>query len=1158
MRKYFIILSSALALYAGSLTAQTPANRATQTVIADVLAQMPAHQQTDYNRLMHELTATGEEGVLSLLKRFDPSGKGNNIAVEYALDGWANYVMGPDQAAARTAMEHACLKALDQTNDRETRAFTIRLLEHIGSDACVDKLSSYLTDDALSAPAAQALAAIGSESAAQALQAALKSRSARSQEAERNIIQALGRVPAAGTEPLLKALLNTNQPETLKVLFETLSKVGTKASLPELAAAARKAGYTMEKTGAGEAYIRLINRVIAQGDVKEGVKAAADLLKKSTNAGQTGIHIAAMQAIMRAADYKGGLRMLNDALKDPSREYRCEALRASSRFADKALYTHLIKALPKMKPELQTDILNWMRCEAQASATKRDMLNTVETGIETTGIQTLQKLLNSPVFPVKEAAAMVLVELGNSQSIAPLASLLASNDTNLIKLGQQALRSFQAMPPHGDIAPAVVKTIPSASDRGKIAALELLSTRKATAFLNNVLKLTQSPSPEVKTAAFAALRDVVGEKDITNLCGMLETVEPSGVEDVQQALILALSSQTASQQFETLSRRLLNAGAGKSHLYYTPLAATGDKRALDMIVKGFGENTGAAKEAAFDALLHWNDIEAATPLIDICRDASASDYFTRALAGYVKLASNPAMTGENRMIYLRKALELAKTDAEKRRIISLMGKTGTYFALLCAGEYMNEPALKETSAIAVMNIALDHPEYTGEVVENLLRQAAASLSNPDADYQRQSIRKHLDEMPKTQSFVPLFNGKDLTGWKGLVGNPVSRAKMKPAELAKQQAKADEAMRRDWKVENGLLVFDGTGYDNICTEKPYGDFEMYVDWMLDPDGKEPDAGIYLRGTPQVQMWDTSRVDVGAQVGSGGLYNNQTHPNKPLTVADNKLGEWNTMYIKMVGDRVTVRLNGILVVDNIVMENYWDRSQPVPALEQIELQAHGSKVYYRNIYVKELHRPEPFRLSAEEEKEGFQILFDGTNMHEWTGNLVDYTIEDGCISVAGDTKFGGNLYTKKEYANFVYRFEFQLTPAANNGVGIRTPMEGDAAYVGMEIQVLDSEHPVYRDLHEYQYHGSVYGVIPARRGFLKSTGEWNTEEIVADGNRIKVTLNGEVIVDGDLKEAAKNGTMDGKAHPGLFNKSGHIGFLGHGSPVKFRNIRIRELK
>ena len=281
-------------------------------------------------------------------------------------------------------------------------------------------------------------------------------------------------------------------------------------------------------------------------------------------------------------------------------------------------------------------------------------------------------------------------------------------------------------------------------------------------------------------------------------------------------------------------------------------------------------------------------------------------------------------------------------------------------------------------------------------------------------------------------------------------------------------------------------------------------------------------------------------------------------KPLKVADNKLGEWNTFYIKMVGDRVTVKLNGELVVDNIIMENYWDRSLPIPAVEQIELQAHGSKVYYRDIYMKELKRPEPFKLSDEEKKEGFKILFDGTNMHEWRGNLIDYQIEDGCISLPAETKSGGNLFTKNEYANFVYRFEFQLTPAANNGIGIRTPIDGDAAYVGMEIQVLDSEHQVYKNLKEYQYHGSVYGIIPAKRGFLKPVGEWNTQEIIANGNKIKVTLNGTVILDGDIKEATANGTMDKLEHPGLFNKSGHIGFLGHGSAVKFRNIRIKELK
>jgi hypothetical protein len=145
--------------------------------------------------------------------------------------------------------------------------------------------------------------------------------------------------------------------------------------------------------------------------------------------------------------------------------------------------------------------------------------------------------------------------------------------------------------------------------------------------------------------------------------------------------------------------------------------------------------------------------------------------------------------------------------------------------------------------------------------------------------------------------------------------------------------------------------------------------------------------------------------------------------------------------------------------------------------------------------------------------------------------------------------------------VFRFEFQLTPGANNGVGIRTPMGVDAAYHGMEIQILDCEHPIYKDITKYQHHGSVYGIIPAKEGhadFFNPVGEWNYEEIIADGDNIKVTVNGHVLTEGNIREATKNGTPDKKQHPGLFNKKGHIGFLGHGSPVKFRNIRVKELK
>ena len=202
---------------------------------------------------------------------------------------------------------------------------------------------------------------------------------------------------------------------------------------------------------------------------------------------------------------------------------------------------------------------------------------------------------------------------------------------------------------------------------------------------------------------------------------------------------------------------------------------------------------------------------------------------------------------------------------------------------------------------------------------------------------------------------------------------------------------------------------------------------------------------------------------------------------------------------------------------------------------------------------------YGVSDVEKDEGFVPMFNGIDMSGWTGNVTDYFPLDGAI-VCDPTRGGsGNLYTEKEYSDFIMRFEFLLTPAANNGIGIRTPLTGDAAYVGMELQVLDNEAELYRHLEKYQYHGSVYGVIPAKRGFLKPAGEWNYQEIIADGNHIKITLNGAVILDGNIAEASKNftETIDGFPHPGLSNKSGHIGFLGHGSWVSFRNLRIKDL-
>jgi hypothetical protein len=209
--------------------------------------------------------------------------------------------------------------------------------------------------------------------------------------------------------------------------------------------------------------------------------------------------------------------------------------------------------------------------------------------------------------------------------------------------------------------------------------------------------------------------------------------------------------------------------------------------------------------------------------------------------------------------------------------------------------------------------------------------------------------KRPDNTPP-EGFVALFNGKDLSGWKGLLkgpnDNPIKRAALSPEEREKAQKEADENMRAHWKVEDGALVFDGKGR-SLCTAKDYADFEMYVDWKVLDKG---DSGIYLRGTPQVQIWDTAVK--GGEVGSGGLFNNQKHPSKPSVKADKPVGQWNTFWIKMVGDKVWVKLNDVLVVDGVPLENYWDRKQPLFPTGQIELQNHGNTLWFKNIYIKEL--------------------------------------------------------------------------------------------------------------------------------------------------------------------------------------------------------------
>lgn len=408
-------------------------------------------------------------------------------------------------------------------------------------------------------------------------------------------------------------------------------------------------------------------------------------------------------------------------------------------------------------------------------------------------------------------------------------------------------------------------------------------------------------------------------------------------------------------------------------------------------------------------------------------------------------------------------------------------------------------------------------------------------------------------------FRALFNGQDLAGWHGMgTFDPYKLAEMSDEERATKRAKDLEDLQMHWKVEKGELVNDGKGV-YLTSNDSFGDVELYVDYKMFPKG---DSGVYLRATPQVQIWDytpeTGNIKLGADKGSGGLWNNRagTAGKDPLVLADKPFGEWNTFRIRQVGARTTIWLNGKLVVDHAIHENFWDKERKKPLLRSgpIQLQTHGSEIRWRNVFVREIPANEANEILAQHGDSGFVSIFNGKDLAGWKGPTENYEVADGAIRC--QPKKGGTIYHQDELSDFVARVEFKLPPGGNNGLAIRYPGQGDTAYVGMcELQVLDDGHPKYAKLDPRQAHGSAYGMAAAYRGYLRPAGEWNFQEVTVKGSTIKVELNGSVILDTDLSTITEY--MAKSPHPGKERTSGFFGFAGHGDAVEFRNVKIKKL-
>jgi hypothetical protein len=897
--------------------------KAQDSSINAIFDKEPAIKEADLNANAEKTMALGEQGIVKMLGMLQAPGQADNTKIYDAISGFSFYITQRTKEPWRATAVKAYCSALPKVSDKENQTFIISQLQMIGKDDAVSTLKSYLKDERLCDPAARALVKINTLASKAALLSAL---SGSQGNCKITLIEALGDSKNALAVHGISTQIGKDK-MTDKVALYALANIANPASINLMANAADQAKYTYDVTDATSAYLMYIRNLGAK-NAMTATKLAKALQTKAGLANQVQTQTAALKILVDLQGNKS-TPMLIAAAQNNNAQYRDAALKFAQRYVTPATATLWTKELLRAGTDEKVSIIKMLGITRPAAA-----------------LPVIQKQLNSSDKEVVIAAVDAAGKIGQDKAADDLLKVMRTGDADKIAAVQNALLIMKGP----TVVNKVGSALPNMSADGKVALINVLAARQAHSKIDIVTPLLNSNDANVRAAAFASLKQLAGPNNLNQLFSMLKS-STSATEstDVQAAIIAVLAQvKDKSNQSTQILEQMDQASADKKPLYFNILASIGDKKALAAISSVYAKGDDATKQAAVTALSQWVDVTAAPELYLISKETTDAKLKDQALRGYVATISKSNYPADEKIIYLRDAMEVAQTVPQKRLILGEAAKNQTFPALVFIAKYLDDPQLQEDAANEASNIALSDKNFYGNDVKEWLNKTLQIKKGGDSDYEKVAIRKFINEMPSDAGFIALFNGKDLTGWKGLVGNPITRSKMDAATLAREQHKADSIMNKGWYVKDGVLNFSGQG-DNLCTVKQYRNFEMYVDWKIEPKG---DAGVYLRGSPQVQIWDTSRVDVGAQVGSGGLYNNQVHESKPLKLADNAINDWNNFHIIMKGDKVTVYLNGVLVVDNVVMDNYWDRKLPIFPKEQIELQAHGNHIYYRDIYLREL--------------------------------------------------------------------------------------------------------------------------------------------------------------------------------------------------------------
>jgi HEAT repeat protein len=1085
----------------GCSTTRPDSTQASHTAgisVQELLSRLPARDAVEQRWVSALFLESAPASILKLCAGLDTLSPGGDTQLRYALSGLSAYATLPGHEGDRAMYAGALCSALGTMRAPPARAYVIQQLQLAGGTESIETLSRFLTDERLCEPAAQALLSIHAPEVGSRMFEALHS-----VDGSRRItlIRALGELHYRDAVPELMKWSKEDDPDLKVSSLAALAAIGDPRSTDLIKESSLQLTYARRLAEDGNKPLseNLLRTLLASKD-EPGIRAAA---------------------LRQLADLKGAGAMdeLVASSRDSSAELRAAALDAAIGVRGEGVTERWVSILPQESPTVRAGIIRMLGRRKDSA-----------------GLPAVNKALSDPDPVVRIAAVEAAAQLGGVDAIDDILSLLGrTKDPDEIAAVHDVLVSFAPT----RAVPAVMQVLNTATPAAQVMLLQYCSGFGTMVPSSDILPLARAESAPVRLAAMKTLESVATPENMKQLVQMqLEALNEAERNAMQRTVAAtAARNPVAASRADAILAALDTARGENKISLLRSLGRVGGPKSLSVLSRGVGSKDPAVKDASLRALADLPDVAALDTLLVIARSKQPLNYRVLAIRGCLRILEDAEFSADRNARMLGSVMAVAPRPEEKRLVLASLGNTRSAEAVRIASDYLSDDSVGLDAAVAIRKLtATEQEEHHIPSHSDVIRAFVEKDASPRVRQQlKEYLDAHVELATPPEGFVRLFNGKDLNGWKGLVTDPPTRAKMTADELARAQASADSSMRLHWSVAEGVLVFDGKGA-NLCTAKDYGDFELLVDWKIEKKG---DSGIYLRGSPQVQIWDPAMWPEG----SGGLYNNQKGQSKPLRKADKPIGEWNTFRIRMIGDRVTVYLNDVLVVDNVALENYWERQKPIYPMGAIELQSHSSPLYFRNVFIREIPRRKEPRT---------EFLFNGKDLTGWelVGGSTPWGVKDSVLFTEGGG--GGWISTAKEYDNFKLELEFRVPNGGNSGVFLRTPREGDPAYVGMEIQVLDDYAKEYATLHPWQYTGSVYGVQAPSVRASKKAGEWQDYVIVADGPHVTVTLNHQLIIDADL---ISHLDLE-KAHPGLKRRKGYIGLQNHSTKIEYRNIRITE--